>query len=163
MITNNKLSLNLLAISISEAIYVVYIMNFFKTKYSLAHPFTYFENKYLYHPIGVANKPNFNICKIGRQGAYLIALYVLIRWAIVVSINQSNKNKSNNKNKSKSKLNSNTSTDIQIHQLMTRKYIKMFSIFVLILVFLMSLLNFNAVVYLFPFFITEIYVIRNIL
>lgn len=163
MITNNKLSLNLLAISISEAIYVVYIMNFFKTKYSLAHPFTYFENKYLYHPIGVANKPICNICKIGRQGAYLIALYVLIRWAIVVSINQSNKNKSNNKNKSKSKLNSNTSTDIQIHQLMTRKYIKMFSIFVLILVFLMSLLNFNAVVYLFPFFITEIYVIRNIL
>ena len=36
-----------LILTLIEAVYVVYIMNFFKTRYSLAHPFSYFENKFL--------------------------------------------------------------------------------------------------------------------
>ena len=45
--------MNLLLISFIEAIYVIYMLNYFKTKYSIAHPFTYFNNKYLFHPLKV--------------------------------------------------------------------------------------------------------------
>ena len=44
---NNKL----LLVSIIEALYVIYMLNFFKTKYSLAHPLSNFNNEYLKHPI----------------------------------------------------------------------------------------------------------------
>ena len=131
MITNTEF----LLISFIEAIYVIYMLNYFKTRYSLAHPFTYFESKFLYHPIGKSEKPVCNICPLGNVGAFLIALYVILRWILFTN---SQKNKSN-------------------------KSIKLFSIFALILVFMISLLNFNAVVYLLPYFVTEIYLIKNVL
>ena len=129
MITNTEF----LLVSIAEAIYVVFMLNYFKTRYSLAHPFTYFENKFLYHPIGKADKPICNICPLGNLGAFFIAFYVIVRWLIVTKSNKNTKNKG----------------------------VKLFSIFALVLVFMMSLLNFNAVVYLIPYFVTEIYLIKN--
>ena len=129
MLTNTEF----LLVSIAEAIYVIYMLNYFKTKYSLAHPFTYFENKFLYHPIGKSDKPICNICPLGNVGAFFIAFYVIVRWIIVSKTRGSNKN------------------------------IKLFSIFAFVLVFMMSLLNFNAVVYLIPYFVTEIYIINKVL
>jgi hypothetical protein len=125
---------NFFILTLVEAIYVVYMMNFFKTRFSLAHPFTYFENKVLYHPIGKSDKPICNICPLGNWGSVAIALYVIIRWIIW---SKSNKNIKDN--------------------------LRLFSIFTLVLVFLLCLLNFNAVVYLIPYFITEIYLIKNVL
>lgn len=126
---------NFLVISLVEAIYVVYMMNYFKTRYSLAHPFTYFENKFLYHPIGEADKPICNICPMGNKGSVLIAIFLILRWIIF----------------------SNTSNKGYL------KGLKMFNMLVLSITFLLSLLNFNAVVYLLPYFILEIYIIKNIL
>ena len=125
--------MNFLLISIIESIYVIYILNYFKTSYSLAHPLTYFENKILYHPIGTSSKPICNICKLGNYGAFLIAFFILTRYVIL------QKTKNNN----------------------TRKSLKLFSIFFVSGVLLLSFLNMNAVVYLIPYFITEYYLIRN--
>ena len=118
---------NFYLISFLEAIYVIYILNFFKTKYSLAHPLTYFDNEILYHPIGKSNKPISNICRLGNIGAYFIAFYIILR------------------------------------VLFNKKY-KIFestNIIVVFIVFVMSLLNFNAVVYLLPYFCIEYLVING--
>lgn len=118
-------------ISVVEAVYVIYIMNFFKTKYSLAHPLTYFENKLLYHPIGTASKPICNICPLGNIGAYFIAAFIILR-TVLLYTNPKQKNS-----------------------------IKMASIFVLLVVAVLSLLNFNAVAYLIPYYVFEILLIKN--
>ena len=56
------------------------MLNYFKTKYSLAHPLTYFENKLLYHPIGVSDKPVSNVCPLGNYLSFFLAMFVLIRY-----------------------------------------------------------------------------------
>lgn len=131
MLTNTEF----LLVSLVQAVYVIYMMNYFKTKYSLAHPFSYFENKFLYHPIGKSDRPICNICPLGNYGGFLIAIYVIIRWVIFTNTNAKKKNSG----------------------------IKLFSIFALLLVFMLSLLNFNAVVYLLPYFISEVYIIKEVL
>ena len=94
-----------------------------------------FENKFLYHPIGKADKAICNICPLGNWGSVAIALYIILRWIIY----------------------SNTNSQV------TKTNLRLFSIFSLTLVVLLSLLNFNAVVYLIPYFIVEMYVIKNVL
>ena len=83
----------------------------------------------------VSDKPICNICPLGNYGSFLIALFVIIRWVVFINL----KNKSD------------------------KKGLKLFSIFGLLMVFLLSLLNFNAVVYLLPYFIVEAYIIREVL
>jgi hypothetical protein len=122
-----------LLLSLVEGIYVVYMLNFFKTRYSLAHPFTYFENKFLYHPIGKSDTPICNICPLGNYGSILLAMFLILRWILYTKVSNAKHN------------------------------LRLFSIFILSLVVLLSLLNFNAVVYLIPYFIAEIYVIKNVL
>lgn len=119
-------------VTMIEVIYVVYILNYFKTRYSLAHPFTYFENKLLYHPIGTSDTPICNICPLGNIGAYFIACFVIIRFSL---LNSSYSNRVN---------------------------IRFASIFVLCIVFMISLMNFNAVVYMLPYFVLEILFIQNL-
>lgn len=75
--------MNLLLISFIEAIYVIYMLNYFKTKYSIAHPFTYFNNKYLFHPIGISDKPKSTICQFGHDVSWLIALYFIVRGYLI--------------------------------------------------------------------------------
>ena len=120
------------AFAVVECIYLIYMLNYFKTRYSLAHPLTYFDNKLLYHPIGKSDKPICNICKLGNYGAYLISLFVLIRMIILTQFKDS----------------------------FSRKMAKMLSYIVLVIVFMLSLLNFNAVVYLSTYFIAEIVYLR---
>lgn len=120
--------------AVVESIYVIYMLNFFKTRYSLAHPLTYFNNNILYHPIGKADRPICNICKLGNYGAYLIALFALLRMIILIN--------------SPKKENIRT--------------IKVISYMGLITVFTLSLLNFNAVVYLLPYFIGEFCYLRSL-
>jgi hypothetical protein len=120
------------AFAVIESIYVIYILNYFKTRFSLAHPLTYFDNKLLYHPIGKSKKPICNICKLGNYGAYIISLFVLIRMIILIQFNDQ----------------------------LTKKMVKTFSYIVLVIVFMLSLLNFNALLYLSPYFIAEIIYLR---
>ena len=117
---------NIIFYSILEAIYVIYILNYFKTKYSLAHPLSYFDSSYFAHPIGVSETPISNICTFGHQGSWVLAAFILLRICFIKS-----------------------------------KYTKYFSIFVLIIVASLSLLNLNAVVYLIPYFIFESYLLKN--
>jgi hypothetical protein len=118
---------NYLVVSLFEAIYVVYMLNFFKTRYNLAHPGTYFENKLLYHPVGKSTEPVSNICQLGNWGSYAIAFYILLR----VLVGRKN------------------------------PVFKILNKLVVFMVFILSLLNFNAVVYLLPYFAIEYLVITN--
>ena len=118
-------------ISIVEAIYIIYMLRFFKTKYSLAHPLTYFENKFFFHPIGKSDEPISNICPFGHMASWYLGLYILIRMVIL------------------------NCSKIDI------KYIVLISKIIVFITMLFSFMNFNAVVYLLPVFILEFYLIYN--
>jgi hypothetical protein len=116
---------NILLISIIEAIYVVYVMNYFKTRYSIAHPVTYFNTAYMFHPIGVSDKPRSNICPFGHDISWVIAAALIMRGIILHY-----------------KL---------VNTVMVSKLTKIG----IILLFIGSLMNFNCVAYLLPIFIIE--------
>ena len=69
----------LILLSVIQGVYIVYILNFFKTKYSLAHPLSNFSNDYLKHPIGINNEPISNICEFGHQVSWFLALFIILR------------------------------------------------------------------------------------
>ena len=117
-------------LSILEGLYIIYMLRFFKTKYSLAHPFTYVDSDYLRHPIGISEKPQSKVCKFGHQASWYLALYLVLRCVLL-----------NNNVLSKE-------TIITINRL------------VLLGVFSLSFLNFNVVLYLLPIFILEYKVIK---
>ena len=121
---------NILIISIIEAIYVVYVMNYFKTRYSIAHPVTYFNNTYMFHPIGVSDKPRSNICPFGHDISWVIATALIIRGILLHY-----------------KL-----ADVSMVHKLTK--------ISLLLLFVGSLMNFNCVVYLLPLFIIEWHLAR---
>jgi hypothetical protein len=125
------MNISLTCISLMEIIYVIFFLNYFKTKYSIAHPLSYFENKYLYHPIGKSDIPVSNVCKFGQDASWLIALFILIRTLII----------------------SNNLVEINV--------ISNLSSFTLITIIIFSLLNFNVLLYLIPFFITEYTLIKH--
>jgi len=73
----------LILISIIEALYIIYMLNYFKTRYSLAPPLSYFKSEYLRHPIGVSAKPHTNICQFGHDISWLIAAALIIRSVMI--------------------------------------------------------------------------------
>ena len=121
----------MIIISLVEAIYVIYMLNFFKTRYSFAHPLTYFDNRILRHPIGKSSESQSQICPFGHVGAYIIAFFIIVR-LITLRYNIINVNT-----------------------------LLLFNKLALMAVFILSLLNFNAVLYLIPFFIIEGYLIMT--
>lgn len=121
-----------LIVSILSIVYVIYMLRHFKTRYSLAHPLVKFKTEFLRHPVGVSNVPVSNICPFGHLGAIVIATGIIVRLFLVI----------------------NKSFPINL--------IKMYSRMAVFLVFIFSLMNMNAVVYLIPFFLSEYY-IQNIL
>ena len=123
--------LQLSILSIANALYVVYILNFFKTKYSLAHPLTYFENDFFYHPIGKSRFPENKICSFGHLSSWILAVFILFRLLLLL----------NNMK----------------YKLVLRKI----SIILLVLAIVLSFMNFNAVIYLIPYFIVESIIINN--
>ena len=122
--------MNLVLLGIAQSLYIVYMLNYFKTCYSVAHPLTYFENSYLYHPIGKADKPISNVCEFGHQASWLLAGFIIIR-------------------------------NILISQKIGRNVLRKFSTLVLIITLIMSMLNFNVVLYLLPHYILEYYLIKR--
>lgn len=116
-------------LSIIDAIYVMYMLNYFKTKYNFAHPLTYYSNKVFYHPIGKIDKPQSLICPFGNVAGFFLAGFIILRLVFITC---------NNK--------------LSLFNYISR--------FILLLTFLLSFLNFNAVIYLIPHFIIEYFIIK---
>ena len=68
---------------IIHSIYIIYVLNYFKTKYSLAHPFTYFNSELLYHPIGKSDKPGSKVCKLGNILSWWLVGFIIIRGVLL--------------------------------------------------------------------------------
>lgn len=122
--------MNLILLGIFQGLYIVYMLNYFKTCYSIAHPLSYFENSYLYHPIGKSDKPISNVCQFGHQVSWLLAGFVIIR-NIMVSKNYG------------------------------KNILRKMSILILIISVIVSMLNFNVILYLLPHYILEYYLIKT--
>ena len=68
---------------IIHSIYIIYVLNYFKTKYSLAHPFTYFNSDLLYHPIGKSVESNSKVCKLGHILSWWLAAFIIVRGVLL--------------------------------------------------------------------------------
>ena len=122
--------MNLILLGIFQGLYIVYMLNYFKTCYSIAHPLSYFENSYLYHPIGKSDKPISNVCQFGHQVSWLLAGFVIIR-------------------------------NIMISKNYGKNILRKMSILMLIISVIVSMLNFNVILYLLPHYILEYYLIKT--
>tara|TARA_Y100000590_G_scaffold244948_1_gene275308 strand:+ start:670 stop:1068 length:399 start_codon:yes stop_codon:yes gene_type:complete len=127
-----KLPTTLISVTVIEIAYVVYMLRFFKTRYSLAHPLVKFNSEYLKHPIGKFENPQSTICDFGKDGALIIAFLLLLRLKALVLFN------------------------IRPKTVLTANK------FILFIIGILSLMNFNALVYLLPFFLCEIVLIKNL-
>lgn len=114
-----------------EIIYIVYMLCFFKTRYSIAHPMSKFNNDLFNHPIGIKKYPKSMICKFGKIMSILISIFLLLRYFFNKNINLKN------------------------------KYMKI-HFYLLFFFSTLCLINFNALLYLFPIFILELYFINYI-
>jgi hypothetical protein len=74
-----------ICLSIIESIYICYMFIFFKTNYSIHHPFeknmTYFH-KFIKHPIHTGIYEN-KICMLGKVVSILLSLWFIIRNYII--------------------------------------------------------------------------------
>lgn len=71
----------MLIISTIQALYIFYMFNTFKTKYSFNHPFEslFVKNfNFLKHPYNSGNYEN-KICKLGNIYAYFLFLWLIFR------------------------------------------------------------------------------------
>ena len=109
-----------------ECIYIIYMMCFFKTKYSIAHPMSKFNNDLFHHPIGIKNEPKNMICLFGKIMSTIMSIFILVRYFFIKRNNKLNK--------------------------LYKKYHKSMIYILLTL----CLINFNALLYLLPIFIIEL-------
>ena len=114
-----------LLIVLLECFYIIYMLCYFKTYYSIAHPLTYFSNDLFYHPIGKSSYPKNMICKFGHFMAVIISIFLIVRYICF------NSNKFRN------------------------FYLKYHKTLICIL-FILCLINFNALLYMIPIFILEV-------
>ena len=102
-----------------------------RTKYTFHHPFEYlFTNTlsdYFNHPIGVTDNTRSKICKFGKDGSIMIIIYLYFRY-IITNFGILKKNKW-----------------------------MFFNKIVLLIIFILSWMNLNAVIYFLPFIVFDIY------
>ena len=113
-----------------HSLYIIYVLNYFKTTYSIAHPITYFSNDLLYHPIGKSDTPTSKVCKLGNLLSWYLAGFILIRGFLIY---------------------------FKKNKILPLKKI---SLIILILGIMLSIMNLNVVLYLLPHFIIEISYIK---
>ena len=82
---------------------------------------------YFHHPIGVTDNTRSKICKFGRDGSIMIIIYLYFRYII-------------------------TSTEL----LGIEKW-RYFNRLVLLIIFILSWMNLNAVIYFLPFILFDLY------
>jgi len=76
-----------LFIILLECYYIIYMLIYFRTQYSIAHPLTYFGNSLFYHPIGVYPYPQNMICKFGHYMAVIMSIFLIFRYIFFESSN----------------------------------------------------------------------------
>ena len=69
----------MILIHLLGAIYTVYMLNWFKTAYNLAHPLSYFEHPLLYHPVDKLSVPENLVCPLGHSLSWVLASYLILR------------------------------------------------------------------------------------
>lgn len=117
------------------------MFNLFTTKYSIAHPISYFNSNYFYHPIGILDEPQNMVCQFGKDAAILLISFIILRTIFIIYLDQYKIN----------------------YKYLNKSILKYTSIFVVTLAFILSLMNFNVIVYLIPYFIMEYYIIKGYL
>ena len=118
---------NKMIIMLGLVLYMVYMLRYFKTKYNFAHPLTSFDNQYFKHPIGRSDKRESKICKFGREGVIFLAIILLLKEYLY-----------------------------KIKFLSKNNYYNVSRI-IYLSVFTLSFANFNALIYLIPYFMIELY------
>lgn len=121
----------LLLLTLLDSVYLIYMLNYFKTKYNFAHPLTYYRNRLFYHPIGKVKNPINMICPFGNCCSYMLVIFLLTRYLIFK------------------------------YNLLDVSLIKKISFVVLVITITLSFMNFNAVLYLIPHVILETFIIRK--
>ena len=120
----------LVCLSVIEAIYIVYMFNYFKTRYSFEfdRPLLILNilkvklgisSKYLDHSMESSKTPISHICPVGHWGSWLIGGFLIGRHYI--------------------------------------KILKNYNIAILIIIFMLCLANMNAVIYILPIYLIELY------
>ena len=66
-------------LSLLHALYIIYVLNYFKTTYNFAHPITYFTNSLIHHPIGKSSVPKSKVCRLGKILSWYLALFIFLR------------------------------------------------------------------------------------
>ena len=117
-----------LIFSVIHSLYIIYVLRFFKTKYSLAHPATYFSSDILHHPIGKSDEARSPVCKLGHILSWYLATFVILRQLLLFKYTK------------------------------CQKMVKKLSLIILCLTITLSFLNFNVVVLLLPHFFIEYFV-----
>jgi hypothetical protein len=69
----------MLWISLAEAVYVIYMMNYFETTTNFAHPLTQFDWEYIRHPVQQLSEPQNLVCPFGHTMSWILAAYLLLR------------------------------------------------------------------------------------
>ena len=109
-------------LSLTEMAYIIYMFFFFKTKYSIHHPFEYkivnFD-EILKHPINTG-KYESKICPFGKIIVWFLILFLFIRTFFLSGI------------------------------------YRIYSKIVLLITFILSLSNFNVIIYLLPYYVIEL-------
>lgn len=127
------------------SIYLVYMLNWFKTTWNFAPPISKFASEYLAHPVEILHIPINPVCKFGNTFSWIGAAGLICRGLsldLLVSLDMSN-------------------------SLSFNPYINivMFNVlyyYLAILGFMLSLMNLNVTVYLLPILIFEFYIFNTI-
>lgn len=110
-----------------QAIYIVYMLNWFKTTWNFAHPLTKFDWEYLAHPVNKLDKPINPVCTLGNNLSWLLGEYLILRGLYLDLF---------------------VKPDILL--------VNSLHLGILGIGFLLSLLNFNVTIYLLPFILFEL-------
>lgn len=114
-----------LFLTLIKCFYIIYVMCFFKTNYSIAHPMSKFNNKIFKHPIGIKKIPKNMICPFGKIMSVIASFFLILRYCFFDNIK-------------------------------FRKYYFKYHKYLIYLMIILSLVNFNALLYMVPIFYLEL-------
>ena len=131
-----------LTVSILEAIYIIFFLRYFKTKFSVGIMYNKFFNRilkhqYFAHPEEIPSEPISWICPFGHDVSFLLA-FIIISRGILYETHYS-----------------------YIKREKVSKYIYAINWVIFVIAFLICLTNLNALLYLLPIFIIEYVVFLN--
>jgi len=66
-------------LSVLEAIYVIYMLNFYKSKTNYADPNVTFSNVFLAHPKTHSDVPISMVCPAGKMMGWVFGIYLVVR------------------------------------------------------------------------------------